>query len=529
MANKTLFKNTPGETMPPTDTVNAENAPAYKMSPEATLAQFAATGCFNGVFYTSAEDLLEKVLEACKGVSTEFVAKTAIWSRRESLMKDMPAFLVAWLTKQNGALAERVFFQVIDNPKMLRNFVQILRSGVVGRKSLGSRPKKLILKWLASRTPEAIFKGSVGNDPSMSDIIKMVHPKPDTDERRALYAYLTGRLDSSKVREGAPTPTAEALPALVQAFEAWKKSKAGAPPNVPFEMLTALDLGTPEWTEIARNASWTQTRMNLNTFKRHGVFKDAAMVKLVAERLVDAALIRKSKVFPYQIFAAYKHVEGVPREIENALQDAAEVAIENVPEIPGKVWIFVDVSGSMKSPVTGHRIGSTSKVMCLEAAAVFAAAILRKNQTADVIPFHSEVVKFRPNPRDPVMTTAQKLAGLPSGGTSISAPLAHLNRLKEQGDLLVYVSDNQSWADAGAHAHGTTTMQEWAKFKIANPKAKMVCIDLQPYADTQAQESSDILNIGGFSDACFDVIAAFAKGQGGAQHWVDAIQAVRLG
>lgn len=529
MASKSMFKTRAGMQVPASEITNEASGNAYRLSPEATLAQYAATGTFNGTYYATASDALKNVMQAAAGVSPEFVAKTAVWTRTESFMKDTPAFLAAWLSKHGPDLLPKIFGQVIDNPKMLRNFVQILRSGVVGRKSLGSRPKKLILKWLASRTPEAIFKGSVGNDPSLADIIKMTHPKPDTSERRSLYAYLTGRLDSKTPRVGVPYPLEGDLPSLVKAFEAWKKSKEGAPPNVPFEMLTALDLGTPEWTEIARNASWTQTRMNLNTFKRHGVFNDAALVKLVAERLVDAELIRKAKVFPYQIFAAYKHVEGVPREIENALQDAAEIAIENVPEIPGKVWIFVDVSGSMQSPVTGHRIGSTSKVMCLEAAAVFAAAILRKNPTADVIPFHNEVVKFRPNPRDPVMTTAQKLAALPSGGTSISAPLAHLNKLKEKGDLLVYVSDNQSWVDAGAHANGTATMREWAKFKIANPKAKMVCIDLQPYANTQAQESQDILNVGGFSDAVFDVVAAFAKGQGGAQHWVDAIQAVRLG
>lgn len=529
MASKTMFKTRPGMIVPESEITNEAGGNAYRLSPEATLAQYVATGTFNGTYYATASDSLKSVMKAAAGVSPEFVAKVAVWVRTESFMKDTPAFLAAWLSQHGPDMLPKIFARVVDSPKMLRNFVQILRSGVVGRKSLGSRPKKLVLKWLASRTPEGIFKGSVGNDPSMADIIKMVHPKPDTDERRALYAYLTGRLDSTKVKEGVPTPTAEALPALVKAFEAWKKSKEGAPPNVPFEMLTALDLGPKEWTEIARNASWTQTRMNLNTFKRHDVFKDAAMVKLIAERLANADLIRKAKVFPYQIFAAYKHVEGVPREIENALQDAAEVAIENVPEIPGKVWIFVDISGSMRSPVTGHRIGSTSKVMCLEAAAVFAAALMRKNPSADIIPFHNDVVGFRANARDPVMTMVDKLVKLPSGGTNISAPLAHLNHRKEKGDLLVYVSDNESWVDAGAHRDGTATMHEWSKFKIANPKAKMVCIDLQPYASTQAKESQDILNVGGFSDAVFDVVAAFAKGQSGSQHWVDAIQAVQLG
>lgn len=39
-----------------------------------------------------------------------------------------------------------------------------------------------------------------------------------------------------------------------------------------------------------------------------------------------------------------------------------------------------------------------------------------------------------------------------------------------------------------------------------------ICIDLQPNKTPQAPERSDILNLGGFIDALFDVIAAFLAG-----------------
>src|SRR5579871_1145705 len=74
--------------------------------------------------------------------------------------------------------------------KMLRNFVQIIRSGAVGRKSLGTRPKRLIQKYLENLTDEQLFKADVGNDPSLQDIIKLVHPKPSNKKRSAMYGYL---------------------------------------------------------------------------------------------------------------------------------------------------------------------------------------------------------------------------------------------------------------------------------------------------------------------------------------------------
>src|SRR3989442_1548012 len=84
------------------------------------------------------------------------------------------------------SLLGRVFDRVLDDGRMLRNFVQIVRSGVTGRKSLGTLPKRLVQLWLATHGDEAVFRASVGNDPSLADVIKMVHPRPATDARRAL-------------------------------------------------------------------------------------------------------------------------------------------------------------------------------------------------------------------------------------------------------------------------------------------------------------------------------------------------------
>ena len=47
MANKKLFKSLIGKLMPVTDALNEERAPAYKLSPQHLLAQYAATGCLN--------------------------------------------------------------------------------------------------------------------------------------------------------------------------------------------------------------------------------------------------------------------------------------------------------------------------------------------------------------------------------------------------------------------------------------------------------------------------------------------------
>ena len=70
----------------------------------------------------------------------------------------------------------------------------------------------------------------------------------------------------------------------------------------------------------------------------------------------------------------------------------------------------------MRSSVTGWAGSATSTVRCVDVAALVAAAVLRKNRRARVLPFDFDVVDLRMNPRDSVMTNAQKLAGIGGGG-----------------------------------------------------------------------------------------------------------------
>lgn len=524
MANKNLFRSLVGRLAPKTDTRNEAGGVAYAFSAEHALAQYAATGCLNATFYASGEEQLERVLQLCAKVEPEFIAQAAIYARQKGLMKDLPALLCAALSVRSPGLMAEIFDRVIDSPKMLRNFVQIIRSGVVGRKSLGTLPKRMVLQWLEGRSDAQLFTGSVGNDPSLADVIKMVHPKPADPARAALYGYLLGRAHD-----------AEALPPLVREYEKFKRNTNPGKvpvPDVPFQMLTSLELSQKEWAAIARHASWQTTRMNLNTFVRHGVFDVAGMDDLVADRLRNRELIAQAKVFPYQLMVAYTMATEVPQKVREALQDAMEIAIGNVPRIEGKVYVFPDVSGSMHSPATGYRPGATSVVRCIDIAALVAAAVLRKNPRAEVIPFESDVVRVNLNPRDSVLTNAQRLASLPCGGTNCSAPLRYLNRRKAGAEMVIYVSDNESWIDSphyGCCGGGATeTMRQWEQFKQHSPRAKMICIDIQPYGHTQAKEHQDIVNVGGFSDQVFSLIAEVAAGGTQQDHWLRAIRAVRL-
>ncbi len=518
MANKEVFGRDHG--LRRADGVSHEGGAAYRRSDAQALAQLAATGCLNQTFYLGAEEQLEELLMLAGEAEPEFLAQTAIWCRREGYMKDTPAVLAAVLSIREPALFRQVFGRVVDNGKMLRNFVQVMRSGAVGRTSLGTAPKSMVQSWLNTASDKALLAASVGQDPNLADVIRMVHPKAEDERRNAFFAWLIGR----------PCDV-ELLPQSVQDWLAMKAGVKGRPvPDVPFQMLASLPLTTRHWIKIAERGGWQMVRMNLNTFQRHGVFENRKMVARIAAKLRDADEIARARVFPYQLLAAWKHADpALPVEIREALQDAMEIAVGNVPKLPGVVAVCPDVSGSMSWATTGARLGATSKVRCIDVAGLMAAAVLRKNRQAYVLPFEQDVVDIRLNPRDTVVTNAEALASIGGGGTACSAPLARLNAMRARVDTVILVSDNESWADRrSGWGRGTAMMKEWETLKRRNKGAKLICIDITPNVTVQAYERRDVLNVGGFSDRVFDLIAAFANDRLDPDHWVGEIEKVRL-
>jgi 60 kDa SS-A/Ro ribonucleoprotein len=515
MANANLFSTKSRARAVQTNTVNSAGGRAYKMSDKHALAQYAATGMFGNTYYADGKAQLDKVLELANSVEPEFLAKVAVYSRKYGYLKDMPALLVAVLASRDIETCKKVFADVIDNGRMLRNFVQIMRSGVTGRKSLGTAPKKMVQAWLRNASDDQIFRSSVGNDPSLADVIKMVHPTPETKSRDHLYAYITERNYDGR-----------SLPQLVKQYERFKKGTPGdrEVPNVPFQLLDSCDLTDAEWLEIAKNAKWQMTRMNLNTFARHGVFDVKGMTNTIAQRLADPKEVERARAFPYQLMQAWRHVGGeVPARVKSALEDAMESAVANVPPFEGKIYAAVDFSGSMGMGVNAGA-WSNSPVSCNDIASLFASCLVRQNPDTEVYRFDTRAYKVELNARDSIMKNAQKI-GQRGGGTDCSCVLAELNRQNAKGDAVFILSDMESWADRGYYSGGTGVQTEWDKFVRRNPGAKLICMDLAANSTCQAvNRKGQILNVGGFSDSVFKVTQSFLESDGTDEYWTNLIE-----
>ncbi len=552
MANKSLFASMLGR-LPQANAVNEAGGRAYKLDPKHALAQIAATGTFGNAFYSTAETQLDEVLKLIDEVDdNQYLAKLALYAREKAFMKDMPAALLVALSVRDTELMHRVFDRVVDNGRVLRTVFQMIRSGQFKNKAgksrfgLSSSVQRAFQRWLNTASVGKLLSASIGNDPSLRDILRMARPTPKDNARRAMFGWLTDK----SIDKWAPATEVD-LPVEVQALIAYRNSEseeaqaliAGGLDNVRWDLLADAAKGPKVWAALARKMGPQALRMNLNTLLRHDVFNlerlsqsSSNMVEYVADRIADESEIRRSKQFPYQYFAAYLNADdNVPQKIKTALHKAAEIACGNVPELPGPVVIGLDTSGSMSSAVTGHRgHGATSKMRCIDVAAMFAAAILRRNPDSVVIPFDTSAYDAKIDPNDSILSIAERLAKYGGGGTDCSLPLVAANQrhAKRKFAGVVLVSDNESWIGTGRHG-STRVMTAWEAFvanqrKLAGKEAapKLINIDLQPYQTVQACERADIMNIGGFSDSVFNVISAFLADNN--QRFVAEVEAIEL-
>ncbi len=220
----------------------------------------------------------------------------------------------------------------------------------------------------------------------MADVIELTHPSPRDDRQSALFKFLLDRrhhddaradaevlpvlsaaaaLDAIPVDERRAVLRARGSAALAEAGFAWERLSGWLPGGMDAEA----------WDAVIPSMGAMALVRNLRNFDQAGISETA--IDAVIAKVTDADEVARARLFPYQVWAAYKHAPS--DNWKRALGRTLELTIGNIPALDGTL-VVIDTSGSMQATVSGR-----STMARVEVAAVMAMATAKRASNVDVV------------------------------------------------------------------------------------------------------------------------------------------------
>lgn len=472
----------------PTATRNHEGGLAFEMDAKTKLVTTVLASFVEGKFYQSRSQVINELratVKAVLDVDPEFVLKLAVYARKVMLLRSVPLFLLNEYAN-SGARVSRSRKYVYNTVERVDEITELLALSMDSRKAnpekFGNKKASMfILRGIAPAFNKfdeyqfSKYKGE-GNAVSLKDALLMTHPCPKDKEQQALFdAIVNGTL---------------------------------APPETWEVTISGSGASKESWESILPKMGYMALLRNLNNFIRHGVD-----LEQVISKLTNPVAIKKSKQYPFRYFSAYKAIKDAgysgsegryASAVLNALEKAMELSVENVPKIPGKSLVLVDVSGSM----SWRTISDKSKVTPAEIASLFGAISSKICDNAQVVVFADQfgVINFVEGSgmlkRMETITRANV-----GGGTEAHLPMEFARQKRVKYDRVFLFSDMQCYASGG---YGASFAKSFTAYQREVEPAFLYSCDLVGYGTAQVPQSNDkVLMLSGFSEKLFDFVPKF--------------------
>ncbi len=274
------------------------------------------------------------------------------------------------------------------------------------------------------------------------------------------------------------------------------------------------------WSALLPNLGITALLRNLGNLSKVGLLvRGAPVVSEVAARITDPQALRRGRVHPLQVLAAlvtYEQGRGmrgsgqwaVVPEVVAALNQAFSLTFENVTPTGKRLYLALDVSGSMSG-------GSVSGIPGLTPRAASAAlAMITVNTEAEVIirGFQTRMVPLPVRLGMSLEKITRAISNLPFGGTDCALPMRDALRHGLAVDAFIVYTDSETWA---GDIHPVQALREYRR-KTGIP-ARLVVVGMTSNGFTIADpEDAGMLDVVGFSTNTPSAISDFITGRLGA-------------
>ena len=460
-----------------------EGAELYAKNFEEEWVNFLFSCMMQDGFYESSEVQQERYValtdQMIAKYGPEFAAKAAVYSRNELGMRSISE-LTAAIVNDHKFDTKRAFFR-----KFFRRPDDVAEVfGAID--AIGGKRSHALVRgagdYISSLGGYQISKYKMkGKDYNLFDLINITHA-----HSAAIDAYKRGEL--------APADT-------------WENriSNAGNKEERDKNWIDMVDNHNLGYLALIRNLNNI-----LDAAPDYGWIKER-----VCPQIVNREAIKRSLVFPYQIYTAYKNLKCDNNYVKVALEEAFVISVDNMPRLEGNTAIVLDVSGSMCSAISPR-----SNMSIKEVGAVYATAIMIQNKDSDFIKFgdRGRLVDYNVKANGPfyIIDKMQHNDGL-GYGTDISSVFKDiLPRTLKNYNRIFLISDMQimgSHSSYGWYYRGEDPIKLVNRYLAHHPETHMYSYDLGNYhSQIVNPDSGKIMLLTSLNEKVLDMIALVEKG-----------------
>ena len=533
---------------------------AFKMEDKEELISTVMTTFLQDEYYEKEATKIARIQELLKKVDPLFAAKLAIYARNQGNLRSVTHFIAAEIAKyvSGSEWGKRFYDKIIVRPDDMSEIVSAYAHiNGMSQKNISKIPNAMkggFKTALERLDAYQIDKYKMQNrEVSLIDLVRLFHPKGNQKNAEAFKRLVNGEslegLYETKIFEKEMTKAGQ----LTKGATEDEKEKA------KHEAISEV-LGNVKGMPI----------MNLIRNLRNIILYAPDKVEDACAQLRIKDKILKSRLLPFRFATAYAEIEkmswnkpntdtaitfesdkaeeeltmiqfhSLKRSVLDALEDAIQYSVENIPELEGNVAILVDHSGSCRGDAGGSSaVSAFSKTSTAMIGNLFGSMMAYRQKNVYIGLFGDELIDVPMN-RNMKMLDFNKMSfdrGACCGGGTETGIYDFIRKCiieKKKVDNVVVFSDCQigtgpynftPWygrkmTDRGDHFH-----ELFNKFKKLNPKCNWIVVNLRQSGGTSVFDKSQrILNIAGWSDKIFDVIKSQCRGWDAVIKEIEAVE-----
>ena len=521
---------------------------AFKMEDKEELISTVMTTFLQGEYYEKEATKIARIQELLKKVDPLFAAKLAIYARNEGNLRSVTHFVAAEIAKYVSGTdwGKRFYNRIVVRPDDMSEIVSAYAHiNGMSQKDISKIPNAMkggFKTALEKLDAYQLDKYKMKNrSVSMIDLIRLFHPKGNQKNAEAFKRLVNGEsleglyetkiLEKEMTKAGQLTKNAtedEKKEAKHEAIAEILDNVKGMPIMNLIRNLRNIILYAPDKVEDACAQLRIKDKiLNSRLLPFRFATAYAEIEKMVwGKPNTDTAIAFESDKAEGELTKA--QFDSLKRSVLDALEDAIQYSVENIPELEGNVAILVDHSGSCRGDAGGSSaVSAFSKTSTAMIGNLFGSMMAYRQKNVYIGLFGDKLIDV-PMDRNMKMLDFNKMSfdkGACCGPCTEAGIYDFMRKCideKKKVDNVVVFSDCQignntyeftPWygdksSDLGGHFH-----ELFKEFKKLNPMCNWIVVNLRQSGGTSVfDKSMRILNIAGWSDKIFDTIKSQCRG-----------------